>query len=1153
MRKTSMKKRLMALLLSLTLVFALASTAGASYYPGYPSYPSTNTGTATVGIGQKTTLNSGFSDYLGDGLFRLVSVSWSSSNPGVVSINNSSPVGSISCDITGVSAGTATVTATGLYTVGGFDYTGTNGNAVSYTWIVTVGNFAPGTGTGTGTVTGNYASLSAGSMSFAAANSSSQLISVQSRYPGYNYTVTWSSSNPSVAQVYTLSGSSNYVVPKGNGSAIITAKVYSGNQQLDTLSCYVTVGYGGGTIPGGTIPGNYKSNLSTSSMTLAAPNQGSWNTSGQLTVTPANSWVTIKKVEWSSSDTRVATVTPYNYGTSTNGTTATVTAVGNGTATISATVTFSDNTTEGLGCNVTVGTGVNTGSTGSANGYYSTLSAGTLNLGTTGGITVGGVNNTSSLYVTAKTGYTITGVTWTSSNNNVVRVTPNYYTGTTYNVPTTATVTAVANGSATITATVTVSTGYYGQTYTDTLTCAVTVGTGTATGSANGYYSTLNAGTLNLGATGGITVGGANNTGSLYVTAKTGYTITGVTWTSSNNNVVRVTPNYYTGTTYNVPTTATVTAVANGSATITATVTVSTGYYGQTYTDTLTCAVTVGTGAAGTTGGITATVGLTERNFTLGSTNASTPSSIADQIAASVAGTTWPNVGRTLSYVVFTNVTSTYGSLNAQLNVPYYYNSYNNPNYWYTGLSTVTFTPAGFAGTASFSYTAYCTDNTTASGVINITVGQASGSADVIYSLTAGQTKALDVSDFTSFWTKANNNAAGTLSYIVLGNPTGNVGRLTYRNVTGQTVTGTSTPLYANPSYNQMGISSVSFAPNAVGSSYSTGILTVPFTAYGTTSNYGAAVTKSGTLAIVVTKNAVSAVKAQIASGKAVMKSSDFINVYKNATGNTTGTPVVTVQLLSLPAYGTLYSNYNAANKTGTALTNSNYAGMTFTSGVVNSYLTGASTSSLDSLTYIPGASNRADSFRYALYVNNVLQFQGTVEIKPLINVTFADVKTTDWFYKDVMALAQAGVVNGVVSGGVTKFNPQNKVTYGEALKMIMLAAGYTEQAPTSKHWASGYLTAAARDGLISSNVNLDAAIDRLTIATVAAKAMGISADNYTATPFTDTKDGYVVALYRIGIITGSKDSKGNKIYGTGSLKRSELCAIVNRINNYQK
>ena len=52
-------------------------------------------------------------------------------------------------------------------------------------------------------------------------------------------------------------------------------------------------------------------------------------------------------------------------------------------------------------------------------------------------------------------------------------------------------------------------------------------------------------------------------------------------------------------------------------------------------------------------------------------------------------------------------------------------------------------------------------------------------------------------------------------------------------------------------------------------------------------------------------------------------------------------------------------------------------------------------------------------------------------------------------------------------------FKPDNQVTYGAALKLIMLAAGYDEQKPVNSNVFSGYLARAQADGLVSGSVNL--------------------------------------------------------------------------------
>ena len=59
------------------------------------------------------------------------------------------------------------------------------------------------------------------------------------------------------------------------------------------------------------------------------------------------------------------------------------------------------------------------------------------------------------------------------------------------------------------------------------------------------------------------------------------------------------------------------------------------------------------------------------------------------------------------------------------------------------------------------------------------------------------------------------------------------------------------------------------------------------------------------------------------------------------------------------------------------------------------------------------------------------------------------------WHYKYVTERSDAGVVNGYPGG---TFRPEGNVTYGETLKLILVAAGYGTQNRTSAaaHWASG-------------------------------------------------------------------------------------------------
>ena len=83
----------------------------------------------------------------------------------------------------------------------------------------------------------------------------------------------------------------------------------------------------------------------------------------------------------------------------------------------------------------------------------------------------------------------------------------------------------------------------------------------------------------------------------------------------------------------------------------------------------------------------------------------------------------------------------------------------------------------------------------------------------------------------------------------------------------------------------------------------------------------------------------------------------------------------------------------------------------------------------------------------------------------PARAASFPDVKETDWFYSYVTDLSDTGVVNGYPDG---TFGPENLVRWDEALKLILLAAGESAQAPTGDGWASGYLTLAEERGYLA-------------------------------------------------------------------------------------
>ncbi len=160
----------------------------------------------------------------------------------------------------------------------------------------------------------------------------------------------------------------------------------------------------------------------------------------------------------------------------------------------------------------------------------------------------------------------------------------------------------------------------------------------------------------------------------------------------------------------------------------------------------------------------------------------------------------------------------------------------------------------------------------------------------------------------------------------------------------------------------------------------------------------------------------------------------------------------------------------------------------------------------------------------------------------------FDDVTQEEWFYDYVMELNEAGVVSGRGEG---VFDPAASVTVGEALKLILLAAGWDEQAAVGDHWASGYQSL-GREKRLLPDVLLDALdqpITRGDVAELAAKAIGFG-QSFAESPFADTTDGYAVALAGIGVLTGMTEHGESYFHPEKTLTRAEVSTIVWRLRN---
>lgn len=162
----------------------------------------------------------------------------------------------------------------------------------------------------------------------------------------------------------------------------------------------------------------------------------------------------------------------------------------------------------------------------------------------------------------------------------------------------------------------------------------------------------------------------------------------------------------------------------------------------------------------------------------------------------------------------------------------------------------------------------------------------------------------------------------------------------------------------------------------------------------------------------------------------------------------------------------------------------------------------------------------------------------------------YRDVKEGDWHYSYVRELSYEKILGGYPDG---TFQPDNFLTAGEALKLLLVAATGTDpgNAPAG-HWAGNYLSLAEGMGCVAVGeiTSLDEPIDRLTVARIAVIAMELELKS-GVTPFDDVDDPYALTLYEAGVTTGEIDGSRRCYRPDSPISRAEMCAIVSRLRAY--
>ena len=443
-----------------------------------------------------------------------------------------------------------------------------------------------------------------------------------------------------------------------------------------------------------------------------------------------------------------------------------------------------------------------------------------------------------------------------------------------------------------------------------------------------------------------------------------------------------------------------------------------------------------------------------------------------------------------------------------------------------------------FSGSVELSFTAYggtgTRTNQNVTGTLVIATGTSAGVSryvgNIRYNTTPSTALQINANDIARLFRKYTSGEA--LQYLTLTSVPA-TGSLYYNYYNTSKYGSAQMPLtastagnvvfsYSPASASEYDLSELTYIPS--GSNYCTSLGFTGYSSNGTT--------VSATILISVTASPVSEVYSVTTKGTSV----NFpANSGYSAVASATGFGLSSIQLLELPAStaGVLYVGSYAADTT-------------------SAYSYGSDTDSMSQLRFIPNSGFTGSvSIPYvALSSSGTALGAGVVSIGVVDSVKkFTDISTSTWCYKYVTELASANVISGYSNG---TFQEKNTITYGAALKLIMLAAGYGEQAPTVKGSPfSGYLAKAKAAGLVSGNPKLNGPITRLQIAQIAAKALKLSTAGLPSKkPFTDTNDVYVQALNAAGIIEGYFSNGTSTYKPNNTLTRGQVSAIVWRMKN---
>lgn len=172
--------------------------------------------------------------------------------------------------------------------------------------------------------------------------------------------------------------------------------------------------------------------------------------------------------------------------------------------------------------------------------------------------------------------------------------------------------------------------------------------------------------------------------------------------------------------------------------------------------------------------------------------------------------------------------------------------------------------------------------------------------------------------------------------------------------------------------------------------------------------------------------------------------------------------------------------------------------------------------------------------------------------------INFTDVKSEDWFYKNLQELLQKKIISGYPNG---TFEPDKTLKFEEFIKMLIVATGdKTIEQEQRQEWYQIYVDTALEYNYITKQQKLliSQNIDRKTMAEIIYNVLSEKEDikeytteelKYFSSKLVDVEetDTKTLTVNAIGIINGYPDETFKP---DNTLKRSESVAVISRLIN---